>query len=135
MLYKFRFSDQHGGNRDESDVNDELKSPVKTERDVEICSPNRTDPTTSAPLINQPEIRTADLSLAAGGEMLNDSVTFISDDDFNNIAEGSLLMEQDDEDLTKEFYPMITSVTSLRPEQFNDFMKFDQSSLESNNIL
>lgn len=112
-----------------------MKSPVKAERDIETIGPNRINPTTSAPLINLPEVITDDLNLAADDDMLNDSVTFISDDEFTNIAQDSLLMEQDDEDLAKEFYPMIKSVTSLRPEQFNEFMKFDQTSLENSNIL
>lgn len=106
---------------------------MKSEKNQNSRPTDTKDPTTSSPLKNDPEVIITDLD--ADIDMLNDSVTYISDGDFNDIAQDALLIEQDEEELTKEFYPTITSVTSLHPAQFNEFMKFDQNSLESSNIL
>lgn len=43
-----------------------------------------------------------------------------------------LIDEQDVEELAKEFYPTIKSVTSLHPSEFNEFMNFETGTIEGN---
>lgn len=143
-------------NYDESEANDDekeaetekRKTPVKQEQRISpVDSPlnmNVPSVSTPAPLIDDTEIIAPDLNIDADIDMLHNSVSFIEENEFENIAQdGELLIEgpEADEELQKqlqqelqqglhqEAYPMITSVTSLHPEF--KFINFDANPLDS----
>lgn len=113
-------------------MNDEEDSPVKIKPKTSAI--NVQVPPVSARLI-EPELERSELNLSADIDMLNDSVTFISESgDYNDISKSdSILIDEQDvvHDLEREFLPTITSVTSLHPSEFNNLMNFEPISLTS----
>lgn len=108
-------------------MDEEEDSPVKIEPKIKSAI-NVQVPPVSARLI-EPALEPQELNLSAEIDMLNDSVTFISDSgDFNDISKSdSILIDEQDvvHELEREFLPTITSVTSLHPSEFNNLMNFE----------
>lgn len=118
-------------------MKDQHDSEVNEDEDSPMLSSVKADPKAGAtsiqvpPRMIEPTIEPPELNLSAEIDMLNDSVTYISDGgDFNDISktDSILIDEQDVVDLEQEFLPTITSVTSLHPSEFNDLMNFELSS-------
>lgn len=75
----------------------------------------------------------SEMNVDATIDLLNDSVINISDGvDFNDISKSdTILIDEDDvNELEREFYPTIKSVTSLNPNEFNDLMNFESGQME-----
>lgn len=71
-------------------------------------------------------------------DLLNDSDILITDGvGFNDITKtDTILIDEEDvvHELEREFYPTITSVTSLNPSDFNELMNFESNQMESMEI-
>lgn len=133
-------NDENEANEDEKDTDKEKETaPVKREHSISpVDIPiNINVPSVSAPLIDDTEIIAPDLNIDADIDMLHNSVSFIDENDFNDIAQDDeLLIERPElqHELHKEIYPTITSVTSLHPEfRFNEIIHYEPNPLDSSN--
>lgn len=128
--------------REVNEGEEEAKATLTVKREQSIsrgASPINTiiqSVSVASPLIESNHIIAPDLNIDADIDMLHNSVKFIDGNDFHDIAQDdAMLIEEPDvvQELQQEFYPTITSVTSLHPRQFNEFMNFEQKSLDSSN--
>ncbi|XP_055298770.1 daxx-like protein [Sitodiplosis mosellana] len=113
----------------DSEVNEEKDSPVKAKEKpkTSVVKVSTSPPTSAHPI--EPTLEPPELNINAEIDLLNDSVTSISDSgEFNDISKtDSILTDEQDvvHELEREFLPTITSVTSLHPNEFNDLMNFE----------
>lgn len=118
-----RFSLHHGG---EANEDEEEKSPSKNE--PKPVSVNKKVPTTSA---SPPPSKQKIKNEPPPDEVItiNDSIEIIDDsggvDDDADVLQ--VIGVEDAAELEKEFLPTISSVQSLHPSEFNDFMNFSTS--------